>query len=225
MFLHALVAVLLWYVVRFFVVYCVCLVYCVFVLWFLCCGMFALVYRKRSWSGFSSRRGEGGKLLDARGDSFQEEGGIADVVESDRVTDVMLLALISGLCLVVFFATTLWLIPSDARKVLCWIICCGLSWKSFLIDNRSFGCVVWRLAIWFNVTLSNSFAGSHQHGRFRVWCNSIYSTGDSVARGDNPTTKTRFRSPRWELWFGGDAVWVKTQIDKQLGEVPKHIWE
>ena len=39
-FLHALVAVLLWYVVRFFVVYCVCVVYCVFVLWFLCCGMF-----------------------------------------------------------------------------------------------------------------------------------------------------------------------------------------
>ena len=54
-------------------------------------------------SGFSSRRGEGDKLLDARGDSFQEEGGIADVVEPDRVTDVMLLALISGLCLVIFF--------------------------------------------------------------------------------------------------------------------------
>ena len=77
-FLHALVVVLLWYVVRFFVVYCVCVVYCVFVLWFLCCGMFAFVYRKRSWSGFSSRRREGDKLLDARGDSFQEEGGIAD---------------------------------------------------------------------------------------------------------------------------------------------------
>ena len=47
-----------------------------FVLWFLCCGMFAFVFR--------SRRGE-----DERGDSFQEEGGIADVVEPDRVTDVM----------------------------------------------------------------------------------------------------------------------------------------
>ena len=113
-FLHALVAVLLLYVVRFFVVYCVCVVYCVFVLWFLCCGMFALVYRKRSGVVFLH-----GELLDARGDSFQEEGGIADVVEPDRVTDGMLLALISGLCLVVFFATTLWLIPSDERKVLC----------------------------------------------------------------------------------------------------------
>ena len=51
------------------------------------------------------------------------------------------------------------------------------------------------------------------------------STGDSAARGDNPTTKTRFRSPRGELCLGGDAVWVKTQIDKQLGEVPKHIKE
>ena len=103
MFLHALVAVLLWYVVRFFVVYCVCVVYCVFVLCFLCCHMWAFVCRNWYWSGFSSRRGEGDKLLDARGDSFQEEGGIADVVEPDRVTDVMLLALISGLCLVIFF--------------------------------------------------------------------------------------------------------------------------
>ena len=64
--------------------------------------------------------------------------------------------------------------PSDARKVLCWITCCGPSWKCFLIDNRSFGCDVWRLAIWFNVTLSNSLAGSHQNGRFCVWCNSTH---------------------------------------------------
>ena len=90
-----------------------------FVLWFLCCGMFAFVYRKRSWSGFSSRRREGDKLLDARGDSFQEEGGIADVVEPDRVTDVILLALMSGLCLVIFFRHHVVPTPSDARKVLC----------------------------------------------------------------------------------------------------------
>ena len=40
-------------------------------------------------SGFSSRRGEGDNLLDARGDSSQEEGGIADVSEPDRVAVVI----------------------------------------------------------------------------------------------------------------------------------------
>ena len=53
-FLHALVAVLLWYVVRFFVVYCVCVVYCVFVLWYVCACLSKAVLE---WFFFTARRG------------------------------------------------------------------------------------------------------------------------------------------------------------------------
>ena len=145
-FFQALVAVFLWYVVRFlwFIVCCCMLCFCgvcVFCGWYvvgfslhfvffvvcccvLCCGMFAFVCRKRCWSAFFSRRGEGDNLLDAKCDSSEEEGGIAGASEPDRVVVV---TGDSGICLVnVFHRHHVVPTPSHARKVLCWITCCSL---------------------------------------------------------------------------------------------------
>ena len=135
----------------FFVVYCV----------FLCCG-FCVVVCLRLFFFHGEARMKGVT-------HFKKRAGL-------RMWSNPIASLMS--CSWRWFQDSVWHhvvpIPSDARQVLCWIICCGLSWKRFLIDNRSFGCVVWRLAIWFNVILSYSFAGSHQHGRFCVWCNSTH---------------------------------------------------
>ena len=63
-------------------------------------------------------------MLDARGDSFEEEGMIADVSEPDRIADVFGddLWILSG----EFYCHHVVPIPSFARKVLCWITCCDL---------------------------------------------------------------------------------------------------
>ena len=104
----------------FFVAFCV---FCGLLL-FLCCGMFAFVCRKRCWSVFFSRRGEGDNLLDARCDSSEEEVGIAGASEPDRVVVV---TGDSGICLLnVFHRHHVVPTPSHARKVLCWITCCSL---------------------------------------------------------------------------------------------------
>ena len=60
-FVFFVVYVFLWYVVFFCCILCFC-----GMLWFLCCGRFAFVCRKRCWSGLFLRRGEGDNLLDAR---------------------------------------------------------------------------------------------------------------------------------------------------------------
>ena len=67
---------------------------------------------------FSSRRGEGDHLLDASCDSSQEEGGIADVSEPDRVVVVIGddFWTLFGEFIVSFHVVPT---PSHARKVLC----------------------------------------------------------------------------------------------------------
>ena len=144
-FFQALVAVFLWYVVRFcgllcVVVCCVFVVYVFFVvgmwwvfrcilcfLWVCCCFCVVVCLRLFVESGvgvFFSRRGEGDNLLDARCDSSEEEGGIAGASEPDRVVVV---TGDSGICLVnVFHRHHVVPTPSHARKVLCWITCCSL---------------------------------------------------------------------------------------------------
>ena len=94
-----LYVVLLWCMCFLWLVCCGFFVaFCVFcgMLLFLCCGMFAFVCRKRCWSAFFSRRGEGDNLLDAKCDSSEEEGGIAGASEPDRVVVV---TGDSGICL------------------------------------------------------------------------------------------------------------------------------
>ena len=108
-----------WYVVGFSLHF----VFFVGLLLFLC-SMLAFVCRKRCWSVFFSRRGEGDNLLDARCDSSEEEVGIAGASEPDRVVVV---TGDSGICLVnVFHRHHVVPTPSHARKVLCWITCCSL---------------------------------------------------------------------------------------------------
>ena len=96
----------LWYVV-------------VFVLWYVCVCLSTAVLE----CFFFLRRGEGDNLLDARGDSSEEEGGIAGASKPDRVVVV---TGDSGICLVnVFHRHHVVFTPSHARKGLCWITCCS----------------------------------------------------------------------------------------------------